>query len=205
MFSLFSLALDPTPIYLNISPQLIKACIKQERQAQSELYRLCYGVLMGVCLRYHTNKEDAVAAMNQGFLKILNKLESRGESVPFEAWIRRIMINTLIDEFRKNRRRKEMIHYTDWEEPVPARGEELDFNEADQRLDAEAVEVLIQALPPMSRQVFNLFAVDGYAHQEIADRLGISVGTSKWHVSNARKTLQEQLKALMKREENLSL
>jgi RNA polymerase sigma-70 factor (ECF subfamily) len=156
-------------------------------------------------LRYHTNKEDAVAVLNRGFLKILNKLDTRGENVPFEAWIRRIMINTVIDEFRKNRRRKEVMHYTDWEEPVSATGEELDFNEADQRLDAEAVEALIQALSPMSRQVFNLFAIDGYAHQEIADRLGISVGTSKWHVSNARKILQQQVTALMKQEEKLSL
>lgn len=190
---------------MHISPQLLKACIDDDRKAQSELYRLCFGMLMAVCMRYHSQEEDAVAALNQGFLKILNNLDKRKDHVPFEAWIRRIMINTLIDEFRKNKKRKSLMESTELEEIREVQVRHVDYNTADQEFDAESLERMIQALPPMSRQVFNLFAIDGFSHQEISEQLGISVGTSKWHVSSARQTIQKRMIALEKKNERISL
>ena len=178
-----------------IDPRIIEGCLKQDRKAQEQLYRSCFQVLMGVCCRYYNQKDEAVAAMNLGFLKILNHLNQRKEHVPFEAWIRRIMINTIIDEFRKNKKRRETIDYRDFEDTFDKSEELISYNEADRRFDAEAIEQLIRQLPPVSREVFNLYAIDGYTHREIGEMLNISSGTSKWHVSFARK----QIKAWMKK------
>lgn len=178
---------------MNPDPKLIKACIRKDRRAQEQLYRLCFSSMMGVCMRYFRNESEAVAALNEAFLKILNNLQKRGESTPFEAWIRRITINTAIDAFRKNKSYKAHIQ-PGWEFGVHEQEESgFEINEAALQLDAEAIEQMIQELPPMSMQVFNLFAIDGYSHKEIGDLLGISPGTSKWHVSFSRKELKKKL------------
>lgn len=130
--------------------------------------------------------------LNVGFLKVLDNLDRYSPDVPFEAWIRRIMINVLIDDFRKNRKVRELIEYTDFSENH-IKETPVDYNEAEKQFNAEQLEGFIQALPSMSRKVFNLFAIDGYTHKEIAELLAISEGTSKWHVSYARKKLQEMM------------
>lgn len=175
-----------------IDPDLIRACMKEDRLAQSRLYRCCFDILMGVCVRYYNNQEDAVGMLNMGFLKILRNLDKLKPEVPFEAWIRRIMINTIIDDFRKNKKHRELIQYTDFE-IQPEDGTFIDLNEADSKFDASALEAMIHALPEMSRKVFNLYAIDGYSHKEIAKLLGMSDGTSKWHVAFARKKLKEMM------------
>lgn len=159
---------------------------------------------MSICVRYEKNEEEAKALLNQGFFKIVTRLEKYREEVPFEAWIRRIMINTVIDEFRKKKREREVLEYTDFEGPQFER----DFvteSEVTEQMDAERLEKMIQELPPVSKQVFNLFAIDGYSHQEIAAQLGISEGTSKWHVSTARKFLKSKLLQAMKQVKTLVL
>lgn len=148
---------------------------------------------MSVCLRYEKNKEDAEELLNMGFLKIVTKLEKYQTKIPFEAWIRRIMINTIIDEYRKNKKKNETIEYTDFEDHNYDR--HFDFNEADKNFDAEGLERLIRKLPEMSQKVFNMHVIDGYSHKEISDELGISIGTSKWHVSNARTMLKEMIQS----------
>ena len=178
---------------MDIDNSLIKACIKNDRKAQSLLYKKCFNLLMGVCIRYVNNKEEACALLNAGFLKILNNLKSYKPHVPFEAWIKRIMINTVIDDYRKNKKRKEHLFYTDFDSHERADAF-FDYNEADRHFDAEALRAIIRQLPPMSQRVFNLFAIDGFSHQEISKELGISEGTSKWHVSFARKTIIQKIK-----------
>ena len=179
---------------MNIDHQLLEACKRGERKAQFELYQLCYGILMSVCFRYERNKEDAEFLLNKAFLKILTNLESYADNVPFEAWIRRITINTAIDEYRKSQRSK--IDYV--EEPMLlASLSEMDYNEADKNFDAEELLALIRKLPPASQKVFNLYIIDGYNHKEIAEKLGMSEGTSKWHLSSARKKLQEMMKKII--------
>jgi len=177
---------------MNISQQLLQDCIKGDRRAQFQLYKSCFNILMGVCMRYKKDEAEAASVLNVGFLKILNNLEKHRPEVPFEAWIRRIMINTVIDEFRKNRKVRELIEHTDFTESN-AYNKAIDYNTADQKFDAERLELFIKKLPPVSQKVFNLYAIDGYSHKEIGKMLGISDGTSKWHLSSARKKLQEMI------------
>ena len=151
---------------------------------------------MGVCIRYFKNEEEAVAILNAVFLKILNNLENRKPQVPFVAWIRRIAINTVIDNHRKNQRHNRHIVYTDFED-VKSQSCCVDFNEAAQQFEAEELLAIIRTLPPVSQRVFNLFAIDGYSHKEVAEMLNISEGTSKWHVSFARKTIQGKIQSAM--------
>ena len=89
-----------------VSEALIARCIREEPKAQYELYRVLHGLMMSVCKRYERNEQDAVACMNQGYLKVLKNLKKRRPEVPFELWVRRIMINTMIDAFRMNKERK---------------------------------------------------------------------------------------------------
>lgn len=178
--------------------QLLQDCKKGDRKAQFQLYRLCYPTLMRVCLRYQKNESEAAAALNTGFLKILKNIDKYSGKASFEAWIKRIMINTMIDEFRKNRKVRELIEHTDFSESHHV-NTQVSYNEADEKFDAEELEILIQALPPMSQKVFNLYAIDGFSHKEIGAMLKISDGTSKWHLSFARKKLREWIREKMKR------
>ena len=181
---------------MNISPKLLKDCQKGDRKAQYLLYKSCFQVLMGVCMRYKKDESEAAPILNVGFLKILNNLESFRGKAPFEAWIKRIMIYTLIDDFKKNRKVKELIEYTDFSD-LEYSNHVFDLNEADKQFDAEQLEAFIKMLPPMSQKVFNLCAIDGYTHKEVGKALGISDGTSKWHLAFARKKLIELIKKEM--------
>lgn len=178
---------------MNIELDLISKCINKNRKAQFKLYQRCYPLLLGICLRYEHNKEDADHVLNKAFLKILMNLSSYDLNVPFEAWIRRIMINTIIDEYRRNKKYSHVIGF----EELGNMGNPgvVDFNDATKRFDEQDLLKLLEKLPTVSRQVFNLFAIDGYPHKEIAEMMNISEGTSKWHVSFARKKLRELLEA----------
>lgn len=180
-----------------VSETLIARCKAHDRKAQYELYRALYGMMMGICSRYERDRQEATARMNQGFLKILTQLDGRRAEVPFEAWARRIMINTVIDAFRKDKQRR----------AVEASGAILEeagdpqMNEYLAHMEAEAFAALLIRVPTMSRNVFNLFAVDGHSHAEIAGMLGISEGTSKWHVAHARSILKQALSTLSQHNE----
>jgi RNA polymerase sigma factor (sigma-70 family) len=175
---------------MNLDPQLLQAAHKGDRKAQYALYRVCFPVLMAVCVRYRRDEQDAVAALNMGFLKIINNLDRyRRDEVPFEAWIRRIMINTAIDEFRREKKWRELTVFSDDLERAHPE-EPIEWGEAEKRIDAQHIEALMRRLPPMTQQVFNLFALDGFSHKEISTMLGMSEGTSKWHVNAARQKLQ---------------
>jgi RNA polymerase sigma-70 factor (ECF subfamily) len=181
------------PVHNGMVPEsLIARCLREEPKAQYEMYRALYGMMMAICRRYERNPQDAVARMNQGFLKILTNLDKRRPDVPFELWTRRIMINTVIDEFRKERQRKA----TETLDGPLNEGALIEVNDYLRHMEADAFAALLQRVPDMSRKVFNLFAIDGFGHQEIAQMLGISEGTSKWHVANARQTLQKAIAQL---------
>ncbi len=175
-----------------VDESLIARCLKQEPKAQYEMYRALYGQLMGVCSRYERNRDDAHDRLNQAFLKILNHLEKRRPEVPFELWTRRIMINTVIDHHRHEKQRREMESL---DAPLDE-GTLTEVNDYLKQMDADAFAAMLARVPEMSRRVFNLFAIDGFGHQEIAAMLGISEGTSKWHVSHARQVLQHAIARL---------
>jgi len=177
---------------MKVDQSIISKCINGDQKSQFLLYDMCFSKLMGVCIRYKKDQGEAASILNVAFLKILSNLDKYKQSIPFEAWIKRITINTIIDDFRKNRKVKELIEYTDYRNYEAFKGH-IAFNEADQLFDAEQLEMLIKKLPNMSQKVFNLFAIDGYSHKEISEMLSISVGTSKWHLSFARKKVQEMM------------
>jgi RNA polymerase sigma factor (sigma-70 family) len=179
---------------MTIDPHLLKTAHEGDRKAQYALYRICFPILMSVCMRYRRDKQDAILILNNGFLKILQHLDRyKINETPFDAWIRRIMINTAIDEFRREKKWREQTVFTDEIERSYSE-HPINWNEAEQRLDMEHLEALLQRLSPVTQQVFNLFAIDGFSHKEIGDMLQISEGTSKWHVNNARTHLQHWIK-----------
>ena len=174
-----------------VEPEIIKACIKRDRKGQYLMYRKCYGFMMSICMRYATDRDEAAALMNAGFLKVLTNLEKYKSEIPFELWMRRVLINTIIDDYRKNKKMKEMIEYKELQGST-AETESV-LNLAVRKMNLEQLQQFILKLPNVSRRVFNLYVVDGYTHEEIAGLLDMSAGTSKWHLSTARQKLQEMI------------
>ena len=177
---------------MNIQPNLIAMCIKQDRKAEYELYKLSYSYLMSICMRYSRDKDTASEVLNMGYLKILKNISTYKPEIPFKAWIRRIMVNTLIDEYRKNKREKEKISYV---ENYYDSSDYSDVNEALSTFNCKQIHDEINKLPEASKKVFNLFVIDGYSHKEIGEMLDISEGTSKWHLNAARQKLKEQIES----------
>jgi RNA polymerase sigma factor (sigma-70 family) len=178
---------------MTITAEQLQLLKNGDRKAQYLLYKQCFPLLMSVCVRYKKDQQEAVAALNVGFLKILTNLDKYSIDMPFEAWIRRIMINTVIDEFRREKKFRELTVFSETiEREYPQ--ESFDTNDAEKRFNCEQLEALMRRLPPVTQQVFNLFALDGFSHKEIGEMLEMSDGTSKWHVSLARKQLQSWLK-----------
>lgn len=172
-----------------VNEALIERCVNGDARAQHELYRTMHATMMAICTRYERNRQDAVAMMNQGFLHILRGLEKKPAAVPFEPWARRIVINTVIDAFRRSKPRRENETLTDSVDDHAA----IDTNDYLREMEAEAFAELLRRLPPVTRQVFNLFAIDGCSHAEVAEMLDMSEGTSKWHVNHARTILRRAL------------
>lgn len=168
--------------------------MRGERRAQQRLYELTYGRLMNVCLRYTKDDEEARSYFVQGFLKILNNLSRYTHDGPFESWACRVMINAVLDDLRRNKRYKQ-THVHSEAQQIENHQPDIAWNAFEQRANADDVLALVRKLPEATRDVFLLFGIDGYSHKEIGAMLGISEGTSKWHVSEARKKLIVMLSA----------
>lgn len=173
---------------MEIDLDLITACIKRERKAEYELYRVTYSYLISICLRYTNSREEAREMLNIGFLKILYNLEKYKPEVPFKKWIRKVMINTLIDEYRKEKKHDEHIEYVDTYSETK---DFADVNDALVKMDVDQIHSLIVKLPPVSRRVFTMYVIDGFNHKEIAEMLEITDGTSRWHLNFSKNKLRE--------------
>lgn len=185
---------------MSISPDLLQGCLSNNRHCQKQLYEQYYGFLAGVCSRYIQDMSEVRHLVNDGFFKILTKIDKYDTAIPFEVWIRRVMINTVIDYFRKTKKEKKLVVLQ--EEPALAGHQHhTGINYAEIQIEAGHLETMLRQVPDISRKVFNLFAIDGYPHREIAEMLGITEGTSKWHVSNARQILKSQLAGYLKKTE----
>jgi len=166
--------------------QLISGCIEQDRASQKKLYKVFYGFSMGICLRYANNREEAAEVMNQGFFKVFTRIETFDRTRPFKAWLGRIMMNVSIDYYRANLK----MAYTDDLD----KAEHLsDGDVTDHKLNYDDLLKMVQKLPPAYRTVFNLFAVEGYTHEEIGELLNISPGTSKSNLHKARQKLKQMI------------
>lgn len=177
-----------------IDKNLIESCINKDRRAQYVLHKECFSFLIRIGYRYTKSKEEAVSLFNIAFLKILNQLHTYNEEINFEYWSKKIMINTVIDEYRKNKRYDEKFNLVDWSESSEL-NVYIDADRADKKFDLDDIMQMIQTLPNATKNVFNLFVIDGYSHKEIAKMLNISEGTSKWHLSEARKLLVKKIEA----------
>lgn len=166
--------------------QLIGGCIKQERGSQKMLYKAFYGFSMGICLRYANNRDEAAEVMNQGFYKVFTRIETYDTTRPFKAWLGKIMMNVSIDYYRANLK---MAYTEDLDKAEGMTDGEL----PDRKLNYDDLLAMIQKLPNAYRTVFNLFAVDGYSHEEIGEMLGISSGTSKSNLHKARQKLKQMI------------
>lgn len=183
--------LDLYKATMDIQQQLINDCIDRDRKAEFQLYKVCYSYLMSVCIRYTRNPDKAAEVLNIGFLRILTHLDKYKPEVPFKAWIRRIMINTLINEYKKEKKHYDTVLYV---EDIYETDKFSEINEGISKINADQIYELISALPPASQQVFNLYFIDGFKHKEIAKMLDITEGTSKWHLNAAREKLKKMLK-----------
>ncbi len=173
---------------------LVQSCVQQSRQSQKEFYKFYYGFAMNVCMRYGDTNNDAVEIVNDGFLKIFKTLALfqpmyENYEASLMAWMKRIMIYTSIDHFRKNKNKYlvseiENSHY-EISEPAETSVDRMSYKE---------IFELVQKLSPVFRTVFNLYVIDGYKHEEIASQLKISVGTSKSNLYKARINIQKMLK-----------
>ena len=167
---------------------LIAACVRGEHRAQRQLYDQLAGLMLTVCRRYLKRREDAEEALLLGFAKMFRALPSYRFAGSFEGWVRRIMVNEALMQLRQ--RETLTSSFEDFAQPenlatTPAT--------ADTQLQAEDLLALLATLPTGYRTVFNLSALEGYGHQEIAGLLGISEGTSKSQLSKARALLQRRI------------
>lgn len=185
----------------NITPELLKKCAKDDRKAIQVLYETCFGILMPICLRYHKNEEDARSSYHLAFMKILKSLKDIPENLVFFSWAKRITVNTLIDEYRKQKAYSERVVGKETERELENHNNS-NRNEGEQEIGCEMILKLVQELPEITSKVFNLFVIEGYSHKEISEMLEMSEGTSKWHLSTGRKILREKLEKLEKQNEN---
>lgn len=166
---------------------LVKECVSGNTIAQKKFYDMFARKMMGVCLRYTNNYEEAQDVLQDGFIKIFNKLpmfESKGS---LEGWVRRIMVNTALDAYRKGKKHQKNVD-------VDSVSFLLDSDDYTiESLNAEDLLKVIQSIPEGYRVVFNLFAIEGYSHKEIAEQLGVTESTSKSQYSRAKKMLRKIL------------
>jgi RNA polymerase sigma-70 factor (ECF subfamily) len=164
---------------------IISGCKEGNRKAQEQLYRSYYRVMMNLCLRYTKNESTALEVLNTAFYKVFKTLQRYDPAkASLYTWIRTIVINSCLDQVKLQGNRAErneaaIVH-------VPPL--------AISSLSASEILELVRQLPPATQAVFNLYVIEGYKHHEIAEMTGIREGTSKWHLSEARKKLQQMIK-----------
>jgi RNA polymerase sigma factor (sigma-70 family) len=174
------------PVHLT-EKEFIRACVREERWAQQLLYEEYYSPMMAICLRYANNQDDALDMLHEGFIKVFRNISKYQAGTSLGAWIRRVMVNTCIDHYRKLVRRRT----EDIEEAY-----HLSSLDPDAVSNCSTQEILdaVQTLSPAYRTVFNLYVIDGYPHKEIAEMLMITESTSRSNLVKARAKLQEILK-----------
>lgn len=165
---------------------LVKGCRQQDPRSQREVYQQWAPKMLGVCLRYIKDRSEAESVMTGGFLKVFERIGQFSGEGSFEGWIRRIMVHEALSYLRQHKHAYMMV---DAEEA----SREVSYENAEQQLQADDLLALIRQLPAGYRTVFNLYAIEGYSHKEIAEQLEISENTSKSQLSRARSLLQQQI------------
>lgn len=173
---------------MNREQELVQACVRQDRLAQRRLYELFASKLMVTAMRYMKNRADAEDVLQDSFIKIFQNIQSFRFDCPLDAWLRRIVINTAL---------KALKSQPDWNQHIDSQLVSDEIEQEDFTISGMQYEQLLEAvrsLPEGCRAVFNLYAIEGYQHNEISELLGISEGTSKSQYSRAKMLLQMKLK-----------
>lgn len=166
--------------------RIVDGCLQYDRKSQELLYKKLYAFAMKICLRYAENQYEASEILNEGFFKAFTNIEKYEKGRPFLAWLGKIMYHASIDYYRSNLK---------WAQLVGLEKSEQKTGEStiEHKLDYEDLLSMIQKLPPAYRIVFNLYAIDGFSHEEIAEMTGISASTSRSNLHKARQKLQQML------------
>lgn len=173
--------------------QLVEGCRANARLAQKILYERYFGKMIGIALRYTKDKEEAIEILNAAFMKVFTSLDKYQDNNNLGGWIAKIVFNCSIDHVRRHTKYHQVMNFEiEKDKPV--------HNDSINNLQVEDLYKLIQQLPAASRNVFCLYVIDGYKHKEVAEMLEITVGTSKWHLANARKELQGMLRQIEEQE-----
>jgi RNA polymerase sigma-70 factor (ECF subfamily) len=168
---------------------ILEGCRNDDRRAQEQLYRNYYKAMANLCMRYTKNEADAKEALNTGFYKVFKNIHRFDNSrASFYTWISTIIVNTCLSSIRAREKRKTVLYELDNEDTHSIEPEVIAKFRSNELLN------LLRELPDMSQATFSLFVIEGYSHKEIAAMLGVSEGTSKWYLSEARKQLQSLLK-----------
>jgi RNA polymerase sigma-70 factor (ECF subfamily) len=174
--------------------EIVAGCAANSRYYQELLYRKYFPVMMRMCMRYTEDRDVALEIINNGFLRVFQKIETFTFSGSLEGWIRRVVFHCLSDYFRQNTRKIDFL--------------ELEGRDAPTRSSAltdlylEDLLSLVDRLPDQSQRVFRLYAIEGYTHAEIGEMLSMSEGTSKWYLSIARKELKEMINRQLTNQRN---
>lgn len=166
--------------------QLVKKCLEKDPLAQKQLFESFSRKMMGVCLRYTKDAEEAQDVLQIGFVKVFEKLHLFNNEGSLEGWIRKVLVNCALDQIRKNKKFDDNVDLSKVDFQMASENENVL-----EHLSANDLLKIIQAMPTGFRTVFNLYAIEGYTHQEIADQLNISINTSKSQYSRARVYLQK--------------
>lgn len=175
--------------------ELIKGCLNHNREAQRELYNRFASQMLGICFRYTKSVHDAEEVMQEGFIKVFRHLSKYSKKGELGAWIRRIMINTALDYLKKNQKYNHSFLYEDMPLHV------VSDDDPEVLLNNKELASLIRQLPTGYQTIFNLYAVEGFTHVEIAGMLGISDSTSRSQYARARALLISWLKSISIKEQ----
>ena len=179
--------------------QLIEGCINGHRQSQNRLYAVLMPKMFGVCLRYSKTREEAEEILQEGFIRVFEFIHQYNFAGSFEGWVRRIMVNCALQKYRSKKQMHAVVNI-DSSAVEPMSNEEILS-----RIGTKELLQMVQQLSPAYRMVFNLYVFEGMKHREIAEHLGISEGTSKSNLSDARAFLQKAVhKSIQSAKQNLS-
>ncbi len=169
---------------------LIKGCLKHDLQSQEQLYKLCYAEMIKICYRYAKDADTAGLIFNDAMLKVFKNLEKYEEQGKLLAWVKVIVVNTCFD-YCKRQTTFSTSNSISVEDNVSIEPEVF------KNVSSKEIQILIKKLPVATAVVFNMYVYEGYTHKQIGDILNISIGTSKWHLSEAKKNLKTKLEKLI--------
>jgi RNA polymerase sigma-70 factor (ECF subfamily) len=180
------------PIYLKLTNEDIQRIRQQDERFLQQLYKDVFPIMMSVAVRFMNNREEQLTAVHNAFMKMIRSIDQFRSNSSFEAWIVRILRNELIDEFRRNNKQS-AIKFSELKDDIQDHNFQID--QLENTPPTQLLQLLNQ-LPPASKVVFNLYAIDEYSIKQISEALEISIETVKWHLKTSRKTLRARISTL---------